>query len=152
MLTLEKKTNLKGNTSKFEKSVYNKFRPLRVVLIITTIMSLFICKPSWCYDKGTEMVGDNCQTDVDGVTYNVLDIQYANPLYIFVLQIVTELVILIFYVIKMSHVTNRDEKEIILWSKCILFVCTAASGFLYAFGNSFPLHSILFIIFLGVHK
>ena len=98
------------------------------------------------------MVGDNCETDVDGVEYNVLNIQYANPIYIFILQIVTELVILIFYVIKMSHVTNRDEKEIILWSKCILFVCTAASGFLYAFGNSFPLHSILFIIFLGVHK
>lgn len=123
-----------------------------MVLIVITILSLFVCKPSWCYDRGSEMRGDNCQVDESGISYNTMDIQYVDPVFVYVLQLLTELVILVFYLLKMSHVTNRDEKEIILWSKCALFVCTVASGGLYLFGISFPLHSILFILFLGVHK
>jgi hypothetical protein len=152
LLITERKTNFKGNTSEFEKSMYNKFRPLRVMMIFLTILSLFVCKPAWCYDKGDEMQDDTCQEDRSGVQYNTLSIEYMNPLYIYVLQLVTELLVLVFYLMKMMHTANPDEKEVIFWSKCILFLCTGFSGLLYSVDISLPVHSILFILFLGVHK
>lgn len=67
------------------------------------------------------------------------------------LQLSTEIIILIFYVQKIEHYMNREEKKRTFRIKFVTTMLTALSGLIYVFGGSLPLHNILFILFLGFH-
>lgn len=49
---LEKGINLKETKSEYNKSLYKKLRPVRIILIISTLALMFFTKPAWCVDKG----------------------------------------------------------------------------------------------------
>ncbi len=93
----------------------------------------------------------NCQIDVQGLEYYTLDFEYLTPYYGYLLQLSTEIIILLFYMQKIEHYTNREEKLRIFRIKIVMTILTALSGLVYLFGGSMPLHNILFIIFLGFH-
>ena len=52
---LEKGINLKEHKTEYNKSLYKKLRPVRFILIISTLVMLFFVKPSWCVERGDDI-------------------------------------------------------------------------------------------------
>ena len=73
-------------------------------------------------------------------------------MYSFLLQVITELIIILCYAMKIEHYTNKKEKMRIFWAKFLLFFLTVISAFAYALEKYMPLHNIFFILFLSFHK
>lgn len=94
----------------------------------------------------------NCSFDSEGVEYYTLDFDYFDPLYTYLLQVFTQFVIIFSYSRKIAYYTHRREKVLLLKAKILIMILTIASGFLYMIDLSFPLHSILFVVFLTCHK
>ncbi len=59
--------------------------------------------------------------------------------------------ILVNYAQKIEHYNDKKPKLRVFWYKFVLFGLTTASGLVYMFGYSVPLHNLFFIAFLAVH-
>ena len=90
--------------------------------------------------------------DKRGVIYYTMKINYVDPIYSFLLQIVTELFILLCYAQKIEHYTNKKEKMKIFLIKLVLFGFTALAAIFYAADLYLPLYSTFFVLFLCCHK
>lgn len=147
----DKGINLKERKSKFNKSLYKKLRPVRIVLIVATLVLMFFTKPAWCVQLADQISSD-CMVDSRGVVYYTMRLRYIDPIYSFFLQIVTELVVLLCYAQKMTHYTDRRQKEKVFIVKMCLFGATALAALLYAADVYLPLNTICFILFLCSHN
>jgi hypothetical protein len=65
--------------------------------------------------------------------------------------VVTEFMILVNYAQKIEHYHDKQPKLRVFWAKLVLFGLTTASGLVFMFGSSLPLHNLFFIAFLAVH-
>lgn len=90
--------------------------------------------------------------DSNGRKYYTLESGYFDPIYSFILQIITEVTLILCYSMKIDHYNNKKEKIRIFWVKVAFLFFTVISSLSYITENRLPLHNIFFMLFLSHHK